>query len=148
MEQDILQLDNQLCFRLYSISRKMTKAYEPLLEKYHLTYPQYVTMLVVFEHEKIDFKELADRVNLKTATMTPIVQKLEQIGYVRREKNPEDNRKVFVTLTDEGKSLNTRITDVPIELAQRLQLTVDKYATLVDELDELDALLNNVLQQP
>ena len=148
MEQDILQLDNQLCFRLYSISRKMTKAYEPLLEKYHLTYPQYVTMLVVFEHEKIDFKELADRVNLKTATMTPIVQKLEQIGYVRREKNPEDNRKVFVTLTDDGKSLNTRITDVPIELAQRLQLTVDKYATLVDELDELDALLNNVLQQP
>lgn len=147
MEQDILQLDNQLCFRLYSISRKMTKAYEPLLEKYHLTYPQYVTMLVVFEHEKIDFKELADRVNLKTATMTPIVQKLEQIGYVHREKNPEDNRKVFVILTDEGKSLNTRITDVPLELAQRLQLTVDKYATLVDELDELDALLNQALSK-
>lgn len=147
MEQDILQLDNQLCFRLYSVSRKMTKAYQPLLEKYNLTYPQYVVMLVVFEEQVIDFKELSKRVNLKTGTLTPIVQKLEQIGYVRREKNHDDHRKINVVLTPEGQELNKNIIEVPIGLAERLQVSVGKYNTLVSELDELDDMLTEVLDK-
>ena len=147
MEQDILQLDNQLCFRLYSVSRKMTKAYQPLLEKFNLTYPQYVVMLVVFEEQVIDFKELSKRVNLKTGTLTPIVQKLEQIGYVRREKNRDDHRKINVVLTPEGQELNKSIIEVPVELATRMQMSVDKYAALVTELDELDVVLDDVLNK-
>lgn len=145
--EDLLQLDNQLCFRLYSISRKMTKAYQPLLEKHQLTYPQYVVMLVMFEVESIDFKELSVRVNLKTGTLTPIVQKLEQIGYVRRETNPEDHRKINVVLSQEGHSLHQQIIDVPLGLAERLKLSVEKYSSLITELDELDELLDEALDE-
>lgn len=147
MEQELLQLDSQLCFRLYSISRKMTKAYQPLLEKYNLTYPQYVVMLAMFEVTSIDFKELSDRVNLKTGTLTPIVQKLEQIGYVRRDKNPDDHRKINVVLTKEGHTLNTDIIDVPIGLSNKLKMSIDKYTTLVSELDELNDMLDTALSQ-
>lgn len=147
MDQSILELDKQLCFRLYSVSRKMTKAYQPLLEKYHLTYPQYIVMLGVFEDETIDFKDLSEKVNLKTGTLTPIVQKLESLGYVSREKNKDDFRKVNVVLTKKGKSLNMDIVEVPIQLAQKLQISINMYETLVKELDELDALLTDVIKQ-
>ena len=145
--EDLLQLDNQLCFRLYSISRKMTKAYQPLLEKHQLTYPQYVIMLVMFEVGSIDFKELSVRVNLKTGTLTPIVQKLEQIGYLIRETNPEDHRKVNVVLSDMGHQLHQEIIDVPLGLAERLKLSVEKYSSLIIELDELDELLDEALDE-
>jgi DNA-binding MarR family transcriptional regulator len=145
MENELLQLDNQLCFRLYSISRKMTKAYQPLLEKFTLTYPQYVVMLALFEAKHIDFKELSERVNLKTGTLTPIVQKLEQIGYVSRETNPDDHRKINVVLTETGRTLEHDIIEVPIGLAQRLNLSLEKYATLIDELDELSEMLDEAL---
>jgi len=147
MDQSILELDKQLCFRLYSVSRKMTKAYQPLLEKYHLTYPQYIVMLGVFEDETIDFKDLSEKVNLKTGTLTPIVQKLESLGYVSREKNKDDFRKVNVVLTKKGKSLNMDIVEVPIQLAQKLQISINMYETLVKELDDLDALLTDVIKQ-
>lgn len=148
MENELLQLDNQLCFRLYSISRKMTKAYQPLLEKFSLTYPQYVVMLAVFEAKKIDFKELSERVNLKTGTLTPIVQKLEQIGYVLRETNPDDHRKINVILTEAGLALEHDIIEVPVGLAQQLNLSLEKYSTLIDELDQLSELLDEALTKP
>lgn len=144
-EHEILQLDGQICFRLYSMSRKMTQIYQPLLEKFHLTYPQYIVMLAVFEVEKIDFKELSERVNLKTGTLTPIVQKLEKIGYVIREKNPEDHRKINVVLSEQGRTLYEKILEVPIGLGERLQLTLEKYQTFVDELDVLDEMLDEAL---
>jgi DNA-binding MarR family transcriptional regulator len=125
----------------------MTKAYQPLLEKYHLTYPQYIVMLGVFEDETIDFKDLSEKVNLKTGTLTPIVQKLESLGYVSREKNKDDFRKVNVVLTKKGKSLNMDIVEVPIQLAQKLQISINMYETLVKELDDLDALLTDVIKQ-
>lgn len=145
MDQSILDLDKQLCFRLYSVSRKMTKAYQPLLERYNLTYPQYIVMLGVFEDEMIDFKELSKKVNLKTGTLTPIVQKLESLGYVTRERNSNDFRKMNVVLTKKGKTLNLEIVDVPIQLAQKLQLSIDMYETLVKELDDLDEILSKVI---
>lgn len=145
MEQSILDLDKQLCFRLYSVSRKMTKAYQPLLEKYQLTYPQYIVMLGVFEDDTIDFKKLSKKINLKTATLTPIVQKLESLGYIERQKNVDDFRKMNVVLTKKGKELNMNIIDVPIGLAKKLQLSIDKYETLVKELDDLDEILTDTL---
>jgi len=147
MDQSILELDKQLCFRLYSVSRKMTKAYQPLLEKYNLTYPQYIVMLGVFEDKVIDFKELSKKVNLKTGTLTPIVQKLETLGYVKREKNIDDFRKINVVLTEKGKDLNLEIVDVPIQLAQKLQISINMYETLIKELDDLDELLTNVISK-
>jgi DNA-binding MarR family transcriptional regulator len=145
MDDEILKLDNQLCFRLYYISRKMTKAYQPLLKKYDLTYPQYIVMLAMFEDRKIDFKALSFKVNLAEGTLTPIIKRLEKMGYLKKEKNEDDQRKIDVILTKKGQNLNERIVDVPVGLAKRLQLSLERYQALVLELDELDKLLNQNL---
>lgn len=132
-----LKLNNQLCFRLYKASRNMTRVYQPLLEKYNLTYPQYIIMLVLFEREVIDFKELSEIVDLKTGTLTPIITKLEQIGYVSKEKNEDDSRKINVRITETGIKLKSSIIDVPLQLGSQLELSMEEYKTLVNELDNL-----------
>lgn len=146
MKNEQLLLDNQLCFRLYSVSRKMTKAYQPLLEKFNLTYPQYVTMLVVFEHEKIDFKDLSDTLNLKTGTITPLLQKLEHIGYIKRIKNKQDNRKLDIVLTDMGRTLYQDIIEVPNKLANKLHVSLEMYNNLVGELEKLEQTLDDITE--
>lgn len=143
----ILKLDNQLCFRLYSVSRKMTKAYAPFLEKYNLTYPQYIVLLVLFEHKEMDFKQLSDVVELKTGTLTPILQNLEKTGYIKRIQNPEDKRKVTIQLSEEGNNLHKNIVSVPLGLHDKLQVSLDMYETLVKELDELSDMLDKTLEQ-
>jgi DNA-binding MarR family transcriptional regulator len=145
MDSEILKLDNQVCFRLYSISRKMTKVYEPLLKKYDLTYPQYIVMLGIFEHKTIDFKDLSQLVNLKPGTLTPILTKLESIGYILREHPEGDKRKINIILSKKGIELNREIVDVPIGLAESLQMSIKKYTALVTELDDLNFRLNEIL---
>lgn len=147
MKNELLLLDNQLCFRLYSVSRKMTKAYQPHLEKYGLTYPQYIVMLAIFEVEAIDFKELSSKVNLTTGTMTPIINRLEKLEYINKEPNPDDNRRVNIVLSEAGKKLYEDIIDVPSGLSQRLQVSIEMYATLIEQLDELNDILDQ-LEEP
>lgn len=143
MYDEILQIDKQLCFRLYAVSRNMTRLYQPFLEKYNLTYPQYIIMLVMFEHKKMDFKELSDIVDLKTGTLTPILQKLESIGYINKEKNVEDSRKVNIILSSKGIKLHKEIVEVPLGLGEKLKISETMYHTLVKELDELSIILKS-----
>lgn len=145
--EDILNLDHQLCFRLYYISRKMTKAYEPLLEKYGLTYPQYIVMLGLFKAENIDFKDLSQMVNLAPGTLTPILKRLEQMKLLNRLKNSKDSRKIDIVLSEEGKKLRERIVDVPKGLAEKIQMSLEKYVTLIQKLDELDRLLDDAVAE-
>jgi DNA-binding MarR family transcriptional regulator len=141
MEDSILKIDNQLCFRLYAVSREMTKAYEPWLKNFNLTYPQYIVMLVLFEHKRIDFNDLSKIVQLKTGTLTPIVNKLNDIGYLTKEKNKDDGRKVFLELSNQGKQLNKDIIEVPLSMSSDLNISVDMYNILVKELDDLAVIL-------
>lgn len=141
---EILDLDNQLCFRLYSISRKMTKAYEPFLEKYDLTYPQYVVMLALFKAELIDFKDLSVEINLSPGTLTPLLKRLEELSYLERVKNPDDSRKMNVILSKKGYELRENIVDVPYGMAEKLQLSIEKYTTLIKELDDLNIMLDEI----
>lgn len=143
MIDELMQLDNQLCFRLYNVSRKMTKAYQPLLSKFNLTYPQYIILLILFEHRELDFKELSTIINLKTGTLTPILQTLEKQGIVQKIKNKADNRKVNISLTKEGELLQDKLRDVPVTMQERLQITLEMYQILVKELDELEEILDN-----
>ncbi len=145
MNDELLKLDNQLCFRLYYISRKMTKAYAPLLEKYGLTYPQYIVMLAMFEEKIIDFKELSEKVSLAEGTLTPIIKRLETIGYIKKIKNVDDSRKVDIAITKKGKILNEQIVEVPQGLAKKLQLSVEQYNSLIKNLDELNETLDNMI---
>lgn len=144
MGNELLKLDNQLCFRLYAVSRKMTRLYQPLLEPYHITYPQYIVMLVLFEKERIDFKALSHIVYLSTGTLTPIVQNLEKVGYLIRETNVEDKRKMNVVLSETGRKLQQQIIDVPLTLASNLEISEDMYNVITKELDALSELLNKV----
>lgn len=143
MNDEFLMLDRQLCFRLYAVSRNMTRVYQPYLEKHNLTYPQYIVMLVMFEHYKMDFKELSNLVDLKTGTLTPILQKLESIGYISKNRNEIDSRKVDVILTKKGQKLNEEIIDVPLQMAEKLEITEAMYLNLTKELDLLSKILKS-----
>lgn len=141
MNDDALRLDNQICFRLYKTSRAITRLYQPILEELNITYPQYVTMLVMWENEQIDFKELCSRLDLKTGTMTPILKKLEILGFIFREKNPDDNRRIWVKLTDKGRELKKDALKVPETLVKYLDMNKEQYSKYKDLLDELGDIL-------
>jgi DNA-binding MarR family transcriptional regulator len=137
MSFDPLKLEYQLCFRLYAASRNMTRIYQPILDRHGITYPQYIVLLILFEHESIDFKELSQMVDLKTGTLTPIIQKLEEYGFITKEKNPKDGRRINVDLTSKGKELKQELAHVPIDLASKIGLEKERYFTLTTELDNL-----------
>lgn len=110
---DKIKLENQLCFPLYALSREVIKLYKPLLDKYNLTYTQYITMLVIWEEEKIIFKELGQRLHLDSGTLTPVVKKLESMELIIKYRNKEDDRVVTVELTEKGRLLKDEILEVP-----------------------------------
>ena len=100
-----LALENQLCFPLYAASKEITRRYKPFLDPLGLTYTQYVAMMVLWEHDGITVGELGSKLYLDSATLTPLLKRLEAHGFVRRERSHEDERAVIVTLTDEGRAL-------------------------------------------
>ena len=110
---DKIKLDNQLCFSLYAVSREIIKLYKPLLDKHNLTYTQDIAMLVMWEEEKILFKELGKKLHLDSGTLTPVVKKLESMDLVTKYRNKEDDRLVTVELTEKGRLLKEDILDVP-----------------------------------
>jgi DNA-binding MarR family transcriptional regulator len=101
----MLQLDNQLCFALYSTSLAMTKLYKPMLEEMGLTYPQYLAMLVLWEQDGLTVSELGERLYLDSGTLTPLLKRMETAGLVSRLRAVQDERRVHITLTAEGRKL-------------------------------------------
>ncbi|MBP1627610.1 MAG: MarR family transcriptional regulator [Holophagaceae bacterium] len=105
MSSDGMRLDEQLCFALYAASRAMTQAYQPFLAPLRLTYPQYVVMLVLWEGDGLTVSEIGERLRLDSGTLTPLLKRLEGLGYVTRRRSLEDERRVLVSLTDQGREL-------------------------------------------
>jgi DNA-binding MarR family transcriptional regulator len=129
-----LELDAQLCFALYSTSLAMTKAYKPLLEKLGLTYPQYLAMLALWEADDLTVKQMAERLNLDSATMTPLLKRLEAQGYVRRVRGVSDERQVHIRLSDAGRALKQSARDIPGEIFCATGSDVDRLVRLRDDL--------------
>ncbi|MBX3208386.1 MAG: MarR family transcriptional regulator [Labilithrix sp.] len=113
------RLDAQLCFALYSASRAFTRAYGPLLEPLGLTYPQYIVMLVLWERDDLSVSELGERLALDSGTLTPLLKRLEEAGFVDRRRDPDDERVVRVRLTRAGVKLEERAATVPTDLMRR-----------------------------
>ena len=132
-----LLLDEQLCFALYAASRRMTAAYRPLLDALDLTYPQYLVMLVLWEQDGLTVRELGERLQLDSGTLTPLLKRLEQAGLLGRRRRRSDEREVEITLTDAGHTLRERAADVPRCMAEKLCMTVDAFKQLRDELKKL-----------
>ena len=106
-------LDNQLCFRLYTASRLITQAYHPLLAEYGLTYPQYLVLMVLWEKDSQPVNDIAKRLMLETNTVTPLLKRMETEGVLTRTKGREDARQMIVNLTAKGKGLKSKLKDVP-----------------------------------
>lgn len=110
---DILKLENQMCFPLYALSREIIKLYKPYLDKFNLTYTQYIAMLVMWEEEKIVFKELGKKLHLDSGTLTPVLKKLESMGFIIKYRSKEDDRIVIIELTESGKQLKDEVIGIP-----------------------------------
>ncbi|MGL5312658.1 MAG: MarR family winged helix-turn-helix transcriptional regulator [Peptostreptococcaceae bacterium] len=139
---DKIKLDNQLCFSLYAVSREIIKLYKPLLDKHNLTYTQYVAMLVMWEEEKIIFKELGKRLHLDSGTLTPVVKKLESMDLVTKYRNKEDDRLVTVELTEKGRLLKENILDVPEKMYSMCSKNNLDLLSLKTQLDNLLHMLD------
>lgn len=112
-----LELDQQLCFALYRASRAMTRAYAPLLAPLGVTYPQYLVLLVLWEHDDLAVKSIGDQLALDSATLTPLLKRLEQQGIVTRARDAKDERVVRIRLSKAGKALRAKAQRIPIEVA-------------------------------
>jgi DNA-binding MarR family transcriptional regulator len=139
---DLLRLDRQLCFALYSASLAMTKLYKPLLAPLGLTYPQYLVMMVLWETEDLTVNDLGNRLQLDSGTLTPLLKRLEAAGLVQRQRDQVDERRVRVTLTASGKVLKTQAHSVPKAIGCQLEMTEGDIASLRVTLTELRGRLN------
>lgn len=134
MKDDILKLDNQLCFALYACSREVIKRYKPFLDPLGITYTQYITLLVLWETPAISFKLLAERLMLDSGTLTPLIKKLESSGLLTKQRDPEDERSVLIELTEKGLSLKEEALKIPEKVILRTGMTLQEMVVLKDQL--------------
>lgn len=132
-----LALENQLCFPLYAASKELTRRYKPFLDPLGLTYTQYVTMMALWEQDGVPVKELGKRLYLDSATLTPLLKRLESHGYVLRQRSKEDERSVLITLTDKGKELREAALDVPRCIGGCINMDIEDALQLKALLEEL-----------
>ncbi|KPL90458.1 MarR family winged helix-turn-helix transcriptional regulator [Herpetosiphon geysericola] len=133
-----LLLELQLCFDVYAASRAINKAYRPLLEALGLTYPQYLVMLVLWQHEAQTVKQLGEQLQLDSGTLSPLLKRLESAGFLQRQRRASDEREVEIQLTDAGRALRQQASNVPASIFKALGLTASDYF-------ELKRLLHQVM---
>ncbi|WP_262061136.1 MarR family winged helix-turn-helix transcriptional regulator [Streptomyces sp. STR69] len=140
---DWLRLDQQICFSLNAASRAFGGVYRVLLKDLGLTYPQYLVMLVLWEHGELPVKKLGEHLRLDSGTLSPLLKRLETAGLVRRERSARDERSVEVRLTDEGVALRERALDVPRRILGATGFDIDEIRALRTRLDELTGALDS-----
>jgi DNA-binding MarR family transcriptional regulator len=142
---DLLKLDLQLCFALYSSNNLMSRLYRPLLEPLGLTYPQYVAMMALWETSPQTVGALGRRLSLDSGTLTPLFKRLESAGLVVRERDPADQRRVLVALTNAGAALKAKAADIPWTMLCQLPLPADEAASLKVVLARLASGLGEIV---
>lgn len=135
--EDMLLLDNQLCFPLYAAAKEVVRRYTPFLAPFDLTYTQYIAMMVLWEKKTVSVNELGKQLMLDSGTLTPLLRKLEDKKYLLREKSAKDGRRLIVSLTPEGASLKDKMVVVPQKMGTCVHL-------LPEETVELKRLLKKV----
>lgn len=130
----MLKLDNQLCFALYVCSKEIIRKYKPILDPLGITYTGYITMLALWEKDDITVKELGKKLYLDSGTLTPLLKKLESSGFIERSRSQSDERNVFIKLTEEGRNLKSKAEHVPQDLICSTDLNMDNAAKLLSRL--------------
>ncbi len=139
---DWLRLDRQICFSLHAASRAFNGVYRVILKDLGLTYPQYLVMLVLWEHGDLPVKKLGEHLRLDSGTLSPLVKRLEGAGLVRRERSARDERSVQVRLTEEGGALRERALEVPRRIAAATGFDLAEIGELRERLDRLTLALD------
>lgn len=120
MAYEQLKLENQLCFPVYAASRLIIREYQPYLDQLEITYPQYLVLMVLWEKDSISINEITQRLILNTNTVTPLLKRMESQGIITRQRSPEDERKVIITLTPKGQQLKIEAAAIPEKLVTNL----------------------------
>ena len=134
---EALKLSKQLCFPLYACSRQMIKLYKPWLDEIGLTYTQYITMMVLWEHKSMTVKALGQELFLDSGTLTPLLKKLEDKGLVTRRRSDRDERNLIVTITDSGEALKDQALHIPGEMTKCITLPREEIRDLYRMLHQL-----------
>ena len=144
MTHEQLKLENQLCFQFYAISRLIIRAYQEDLDALGITYPQYLVMLVMWEHEELSVIEIGEKLILNTNTITPLLKRMEAMGLIDRVPSETDHRKVMIRLTKEGKKMEAAAAEIPLRLLRRMK--IDPLSTNPDEVKQLKSQLHQLIE--
>jgi DNA-binding MarR family transcriptional regulator len=131
MQDDMLKLENQICFPLYASSRLVTKLYQPILSKWDITYPQYLVFLLLWEKDKRTVSDICTCLFLESSTLTPLLKRLETKDYIVRTRSLKDERSVIIQLTPKGKALRKEAKKIPQEILQSVSSKTIKKRDLV-----------------
>ena len=143
MPAPVIPLDQQLCFSLYATTIAINRTYKPLLDGLGVTYPQYLVMSALWENDGQTISAIGERLALEPSTITPLVKRLEQAGFIARQRNPADERQVVVSLTPQGKALRAESGCLTETLLQRSGLTVEQIVDLNDRVRALNKALTD-----
>lgn len=133
----MLKLDKQLCFALYSTSLAMTRLYKPLLDAMGITYPQYLALLVLWEHDGLTVSALGEQLFLDSGTLTPLLKRMETAGLITRLRAAQDERRVHITLTAAGQQLKAQAASIPACILGAAQCPISEVMALTQQLQAL-----------
>ncbi|MFK5857301.1 MAG: MarR family transcriptional regulator [Bacteroidota bacterium] len=146
MDSPQLKLENQICFPLYSVSRLITKAYKPYLDKLGLTYPQYIVLLVLWENDRLTVNQISQKLLLNTNTLSPLLKRMEKLELLQRKRSDEDERSVIIQISNKGKKLKAQALPIPENLIKPLltqNISMADVIQLKDMLNEWILILMN-----
>lgn len=145
-KDELLKLDNQLCFSIYACSREIISMYRPYLDQLGITYPQYLALLVLWDVQECTVKELGERLYLDSGTLTPMLKRMEAAELIKRQRSQDDERKVIVCLTVKGKALKEEAYCIPEALLARSGVSLDEFQSMLAQFKGLLHKINQLNQ--
>ncbi|TWV11084.1 MarR family transcriptional regulator [Bacteroidaceae bacterium HV4-6-C5C] len=134
---DLLKLENQVCFPVYALAKEIINQYRAFLDQLDLTYPQYLVMLVLWEHKEQTVNQIGEKLRLDSGTLTPLLKRLEQKGIVSRSRSTRDERVVNITLTEVGEELKVRAKHLPENLMASMQVPMEELKALKESVEKI-----------
>jgi DNA-binding MarR family transcriptional regulator len=147
MDYEHLKLENQICFPIYAASRLIIRQYQPFLDDIGITYPQYLAMLLLWETDGQTVNQIAAKLLLNTNTVTPLLKRLETQGLITRQRSTEDERRVIVTLTQQGRALREEATSIPEKLVMSLASNTMSMDDIMNMLTQLNKIIDHLSDQ-
>lgn len=144
MEYEQLKLSNQVCFPIYAASRLITRAYQPLLDKLGLTYPQYLVLMILWEKDRVSVNEITNKLILNTNTVTPLLKRMEKQELITRQRSEVDERRIIVSLTEKGQKLRDAAAEIPERLVEKLDVGELSIEEIIDLRDKLNRLIESI----